>query len=128
VIEKAQRANEERNRLTDALKAAQQSVSWEMTSGCTANRSRGASKDLCDRVDEMRHGIQAADEMLNAERPASSDAMAEQLARVTGLVPATIQRLMPLWMVVAVEVAALAVFTGAFAPTAPTVPAEKPSN
>jgi hypothetical protein len=84
--------NDERSRLTGDLKAAL----WEMTSGCTANRSHGASKAFCDRIDEMRHGIQVADGTLNAERPASSDAMAEQLAWVTGLAPATIQRLMPL--------------------------------
>jgi hypothetical protein len=58
---------------------------WDMTAGCTANRSHGASKDFCDLVDEIRHGIGVADETLNVERPASGDETASELAWMTGL-------------------------------------------
>jgi hypothetical protein len=47
---------------------------------------------------------------------------------VTGLAPATIQRLMPMWMVVAVEVAAMAAMIGAFAKAAPAAPERKPKR
>lgn len=127
-IDKAQRASDERTRLTNDLKEAQQSPRWEQTSGCTAYRSRGASKEYCDRVDQMRQGIKAANKTLNAERPASSDAMAEQLAWMTSLTPATIQRLQPIWTVVAAEIAAAAAFLGAFAPAAPAVPEQKTAD
>jgi hypothetical protein len=125
-IEKAQRASAERDRLTRDLTVAQQSPRWEQTSGCPANRSKGASKEYCDRVDEMRQGVQAANKTLDAGRPATSDAMAEQLAWVTGLAPATIQRLMPMWMLV--EVAAMAAMIGAFAKAAPAAPERKPKR
>lgn len=124
-INKAQRASDERTRLTADLQEAQHSPRWEQTSGCTANRSRGASKEYCDRIDEMRHGIQVANAALNVARPASSDEMASELSWVTGLAPATIQRLQPIWTVVAAEIAAAAAFLGAFAPAAPAATSTK---
>jgi hypothetical protein len=76
----------------------------------------------------MRNGIQVANVALNAGRPASADAMADSLSWVTGLAPATIQRLMPIWTVVAVEVAASAAFMGAFATSVPVAPERKPAK
>jgi hypothetical protein len=72
-IEEAQRASAERDRLTGDLTVAQQSLRREQTSGCTTNRSKGASKEYCDRVDEMRQGIQATNKTPDAERPATGD-------------------------------------------------------
>jgi hypothetical protein len=109
-IEKFQRASAERDRLMSDLQVAQKSPRWEQTAGCTSNRSHSASKDFCDRVDEMRNGIRVANATLDAGRPAESDAMADTLSWVTGLAPATIGRLMPIWTVVAVEVVASAAF------------------
>jgi hypothetical protein len=88
-IEKFQRASEERDRLMSDLQEAQKSSRWEQTAGCTSNRSKGASRDFCDRVDEMRNGIQAANAVLNAVRPAAADAMADTLSWVTGLASAS---------------------------------------
>jgi hypothetical protein len=76
----------------------------------------------------MRNGIQAANVALNAGRPASADAMADTLSWVTGLAPATIGRLMPIWTVVAVEVAASAALMGAFAPAVLTAPKKRPAK
>jgi hypothetical protein len=127
-IEKFQRASGERDRLMSALQVAQKSPRWKLTTGCTSNRSKGASRDFCDRVDEMRNGIQAANVALNAGRPTSADAMADTLSLVTGLAPATISRLMPVWTVVAVEVAASAAFMGAFAPAVSAASEKKPER
>jgi hypothetical protein len=127
-IEKYQRASAERDRLMSDLQVAQKSPRWEQTAGCTSNRSKRASRDFCDRVDEMRNGIQVANAVLNAGRPAAADAIADTLSWVTGLTPATIARLMPIWTVAAVEVAASAALMGAFAPAAPAASEKKPAK
>jgi hypothetical protein len=125
-IEKAQRASEERDRLKADLQEAQKSSRWELTAGCTSNRSKGPSKVYCDQVDEMRRGLQAANATLNADRPAEADAGANELSWWTNLSPTTVARLMPGWMAVGVEVAAMAAFATAFAPVVPNIPGGKP--
>jgi hypothetical protein len=66
-IEKFQRASAERDQLMSDLQVAQKSSRWELTAGCTSNRSHGASKDFCDRVDETRNGIRGANVALSGD-------------------------------------------------------------
>jgi hypothetical protein len=124
-IGKHERATAELTRFNAELETAKHAPQWEATAGCAAVTRK--AKAFCDHVAELGHGIQRASAVLETERPGSSDAQTEVLSWVSGIAPGTISKAMPMWLVVSIEVAALASFVAASA-TTPQVPVGKPGK
>jgi hypothetical protein len=68
------------------------------------------SKGFCDRVQEIKIGIERASAVVVTAVPSSADAQADFLSWVSGVSPTMISRLMPAWFVIALELVAMTSF------------------
>jgi hypothetical protein len=88
---------------------------WVATAGCS-NATVPESEAYCKEVTRVRGEMADANTILAKPKPLSADPMAESIAALTGIPPATFNRWWPIAIALVAEIFATGLMTMAFAP------------